>query len=198
MTTSSNRRNNFQGLKGQPIRVKRIEPTRQPESRIVREDRFRYLVENAFDVILECAVSGRILYVSPNVAEVLGYTPDEIIGTFLVDLLHPDDAQRGIEAFAAAVGDGDQIHATLRYRSRSVARTVIHDQHFTKLPLSARQIANHALQGDRQAFFFVVSGDYDRNGAGQSVRRSMLGDGLNYNNLFPPKGERICPLKMSC
>lgn len=99
--------------------MKRIEPTRQPESRIVREDRFRYLVENAFDVILECAVSGRILYVSPNVAEVLGYTPDEIIGTFLVDLLHPDDAQRGIEAFAAAVGDGDQIHATLRYRSRS-------------------------------------------------------------------------------
>jgi diguanylate cyclase (GGDEF)-like protein/PAS domain S-box-containing protein len=99
--------------------VKRVETRKQMESRVVREDRFRYLVENAFDVILECAVSGRILYVSPNVAEVLGYAPDEIIGTFLVDLLHPDDAERGIEAFAAAVGDGDQIHATLRYRSRS-------------------------------------------------------------------------------
>jgi diguanylate cyclase (GGDEF)-like protein/PAS domain S-box-containing protein len=99
--------------------VKRIETKHQPESRIVREDRFRYLVENAFDVILECAVSGRILYVSPNVAEVLGYSPAEIMGTFLVDLLHPDDAERGIEAFASAVGDGDQIRATLRYRRRS-------------------------------------------------------------------------------
>lgn len=86
------------------------------ESRSGREDRFRYLVENAFDVILECAISGRILYVSPNIAEVLGYKPSEIVGTFLVDLLHPDDIERGIEAFAAAVGDGDKIHATLRYR----------------------------------------------------------------------------------
>jgi len=99
--------------------VKRVEPERSPESRIVREDRFRYLVENAFDVIVECAVSGRILYVSPNVVEVLGYTPDEIIGTFLVDLLHADDAERGVVAFASAVGDGDQIHTTLRYRHRS-------------------------------------------------------------------------------
>jgi diguanylate cyclase (GGDEF)-like protein/PAS domain S-box-containing protein len=89
------------------------------ESRSSREDRFRYLVENAFDVILECAVSGRILYVSPNIADVLGYTPSEIVGTFLVDLLHPDDIERGIESFASAVGDGDRIHTTLRYRNKA-------------------------------------------------------------------------------
>ncbi len=83
-----------------------------------REDRFRHLVENAFDLILECAISGRILYVSPNVNEVLGYEPREIVGTFLADLLHPDDSERGVEAFASAVGDGDQIHETLRYRHR--------------------------------------------------------------------------------
>lgn len=84
-----------------------------------REDRFRYLVENAFDVILECAVSGRILYVSPNITDVLGFTPEQIVGTFLVDHLHPDDADRGLEAFAMAVGDGDRIHETLRYRDSS-------------------------------------------------------------------------------
>ena len=99
--------------------MKRVEPERRHESRIVREDRFRYLVENAFDLILECAVSGRILYVSPNVTEVLGYEPNEIVGTFLADLLHPEDQERGITAFASAVGDGDQIHETLRYRHRS-------------------------------------------------------------------------------
>ncbi|HYK53100.1 MAG TPA: diguanylate cyclase [Candidatus Eremiobacteraceae bacterium] len=81
------------------------------------EDRFRYLVENAFDVILECAVSGRILYVSPNIVDVLGYQPEQIIGTFLVDDLHPEDADRGLESFALAVGDGDRIHTTLRYRN---------------------------------------------------------------------------------
>lgn len=84
-----------------------------------REDRFRYLVENAFDVILECAVNGRILYVSPNITDVLGYAPSEIVGTFLVDHLHPDDVELGIEAFASAAGVGDKIHVTLRYRSKS-------------------------------------------------------------------------------
>ena len=90
-------------------------PTRQG-TRTEREDRFRYLVENAFDVVLECAISGRILYVSPNIVDVLGYEPDQIVGTFLVDHLHPEDADRGLEAFAMAVGDGDRIHETLRYR----------------------------------------------------------------------------------
>ena len=87
--------------------------------RAEREDRFRYLVENAFDLILECAISGRVLYVSPNVLEVLGYRPEEIVGTFLVDLLHPDDYERGVLAFASAVGDGEEIHETLRYRHRN-------------------------------------------------------------------------------
>jgi diguanylate cyclase (GGDEF)-like protein/PAS domain S-box-containing protein len=90
-------------------------PSKQ-STRTDSEDRFRYLVENAFDVILECAISGRILYVSPNIVDVLGFEPDEIVGTFLVDHLHPDDADRGLEAFAMAVGDGDRIHETLRYR----------------------------------------------------------------------------------
>ena len=90
-------------------------PTRQG-TRTEREDRFRYLVENAFDVILECAISGRILYVSPNIIDVLGYEPEQIVGTFLVDHLHPEDADRGLETFAMAVGDGDRIHETLRYR----------------------------------------------------------------------------------
>jgi len=81
------------------------------------EDRFRYLVENAFDIILECAASGRILYVSPNIGEVLGYDPQAIVGTFLVDLLHPDDAAAGIDAFTNAVAGSQRIHATLRYRN---------------------------------------------------------------------------------
>jgi len=89
---------------------------RESRTKTDREDRFRYLVENAFDVILECAISGRILYVSPNIVDVLGYQPEQIVGTFLVDHLHPEDADRGLEAFAMAVGDGDLIHATLRYR----------------------------------------------------------------------------------
>ena len=92
---------------------------RPGRTRSERDDRFRYLVENAFDLILDCSISGRILYVSPNISDVLGYEPREIVGTFLIDHLHPDDTERGIHAFASAVGAGDQIHETLRYRHRN-------------------------------------------------------------------------------
>jgi diguanylate cyclase (GGDEF)-like protein/PAS domain S-box-containing protein len=88
----------------------------RPEPGRASEDRFRYLVENAFDVVVECAVSGRILYVSPNIADVLGHEPSAIVGTFLVDLLHPDDVGAGTEAFSSAAMADRQIHATLRYR----------------------------------------------------------------------------------
>jgi len=94
-------------------------PQTEAEIRTERDDRFRHLVENAFDVILECAPSGRILYVSPNIVDVLGYPSDEIIGTFLIDLLHAEDAPRGVFAFSAAVRDDARIHETLRYRARS-------------------------------------------------------------------------------
>jgi diguanylate cyclase (GGDEF)-like protein/PAS domain S-box-containing protein len=80
------------------------------------EDRFRYLVENAFDIVLECATSGRILYVSPNIRDVLGVEPGDLVGRFLVDYLHPEDMRKGFESFSSAVAGSGQIHETLRYR----------------------------------------------------------------------------------
>jgi diguanylate cyclase (GGDEF)-like protein/PAS domain S-box-containing protein len=83
------------------------------------DERYRYLVENAFDIIVECAANGRILYVGPNIQGVLGYAPDEIIGGFINELVHPDDVRKGVESFSSAVMRGDRIHATLRYRHKS-------------------------------------------------------------------------------
>lgn len=89
------------------------------QSAIESAERFRNLVENAFDIIVECATSGRILYVSPNIREVLGYEPDEVIGTFINDLVHPDDVRTGVDSFAGAVLRGEKIYASLRYRRKS-------------------------------------------------------------------------------
>ena len=97
----------------------------RPDRGRVDEVQFRYLVENAFDVILDCATSGRILYVSRNITEVLGVEPSSLVGTFLTDLLHPDDLERGVHAFSSAVRTGREIHETLRYRdSRGRWRSV--------------------------------------------------------------------------
>lgn len=82
------------------------------------EQRYRGLVENAFDIIVECAASGRVLYVAPNVEDVLGLEPSEIVGTFVNDLVHPDDVRKGIESFSNAVTRGERIQSALRYRHK--------------------------------------------------------------------------------
>ena len=57
------------------------------------EQRFRVLVESSADVV--CTTDGEtITYLSPSVTCVLGFTPEELVGTKLLDLLHPRIAAR--------------------------------------------------------------------------------------------------------
>ena len=55
-----------------------------------REEQFRILVENANDVVL-LQVEGRVVFASPAVERILGWTPDELIGREVTSLWHRDD-----------------------------------------------------------------------------------------------------------
>jgi diguanylate cyclase (GGDEF)-like protein/PAS domain S-box-containing protein len=55
------------------------------------ERRFRSLVQNASDVIAVTDAGGNILYISPAVRTMLGYVPEDLVGTFAFDFVHPDD-----------------------------------------------------------------------------------------------------------
>jgi len=57
-----------------------------------KEERFRYLVENAGNIIYSLTQEGILIYVSPYWAETLGYDANEIIGKSIIEeLVHPDD-----------------------------------------------------------------------------------------------------------
>jgi diguanylate cyclase (GGDEF)-like protein/PAS domain S-box-containing protein len=58
------------------------------------EERYRALVENTLDLIAIVSVDGTIDYVSPSVTDILGYRPEDLIGTSSFALYHPDDAGR--------------------------------------------------------------------------------------------------------
>jgi len=51
----------------------------------------RALVRDGSDMIVAAGADGTVTYVSPAVLPVLGYAPDELIGTSMTDLTHPDD-----------------------------------------------------------------------------------------------------------
>lgn len=58
---------------------------------VKNENRFRALIENSADVIVLTDSQRKIKYVSPAVQHILGYTMEELLGTFTHHFMHPDD-----------------------------------------------------------------------------------------------------------
>jgi two-component system cell cycle sensor histidine kinase/response regulator CckA len=65
------------------------------------DELFRALIENSSDIIVLLDAEGIIRYETPAVERLLGYTPAELIGTNIVERLHPDDVSKVIEAYGA-------------------------------------------------------------------------------------------------
>jgi PAS domain S-box-containing protein len=57
------------------------------------ERKFRSLIENAAEVITVFDRNGFVRYESPSIQRVLGYEPEELVGTYVEDRIHPDDRE---------------------------------------------------------------------------------------------------------
>jgi PAS domain S-box-containing protein len=55
------------------------------------ESRFRALIEGSLDLISVFRPDGTIVYESPAIQAMLGYTPEELLGQNAFDFIHPDD-----------------------------------------------------------------------------------------------------------
>lgn len=64
------------------------------------EERFRAMVETAYDWMWEVDADGRFTYTSPRVRDVLGYEPEEVVGRMAFDLLPEDEVARVAALFA--------------------------------------------------------------------------------------------------
>jgi len=61
------------------------------------ELRFHQIVNNVLDIIVEIDLNGTFTYVSPQVYDILGYYPDEVIGLNGFKFIHPEDLPKVIE-----------------------------------------------------------------------------------------------------
>jgi len=83
------------------------------------EERFRSLVRYASDIIVILDGDGEILYESPAVERVLGFTVRERMGTNAFDHLHPEDREPVARRFAELSREpGGRISAEYRTRSK--------------------------------------------------------------------------------
>jgi PAS domain S-box-containing protein len=94
--------------------------SRKTAERAVRdsETRYRLLADNATDMIFQLDLDFARRYVSPASQELLGFSPEELIGTRPVSQIHPDDADRVRETYQALAQGLDRAAVTNRIRHR--------------------------------------------------------------------------------
>ncbi|EFL36460.1 integral membrane phosphodiesterase [Streptomyces viridochromogenes DSM 40736] len=85
---------------------------------VQRENHFRSLVQGFSDVIMIAAPSGVLRYVSPSARDVLGRDADELIGSDLGTLVHPEDLGRVVHEVRRFLGAGPAEEPTTRIECR--------------------------------------------------------------------------------
>ncbi|QIN79731.1 PAS domain S-box protein [Rubrobacter marinus] len=108
------------GLEGVVANSRDItERKRTEEALRESEERFRLLAESANDLVCLHELDGRYLYVSPSSKRLLGYEPEELLGTDPYDLIHPEDVPRVRSGPQAELMRGKlQVSTTCRYRKK--------------------------------------------------------------------------------
>ncbi|WP_407344128.1 PAS domain-containing protein [Pengzhenrongella phosphoraccumulans] len=89
------------------------------------EDHYRLVAENASDFVVLTQSDRVISWVSPAVTRSMGWTPEELVGTTLGDLIHPDDllATAVMRDAAYATPGADPAEAGIVIRLRTTCGT---------------------------------------------------------------------------
>ena len=83
----------------------------------VSEERFRLLAENSSDMVMRTTPDGVIEWVSPSISKVVGWVPEELVGTRSIDLAHPDYVA-GVRSATSAVNTGATVSGRLQVRCK--------------------------------------------------------------------------------
>jgi diguanylate cyclase (GGDEF)-like protein/PAS domain S-box-containing protein len=69
------------------------------------EARYRFIAEHSADMIVLTGHDGQRYYASPACRTLLGYEPEEMLEIHVKDAIHPDEAEKVLEALAAGTMD---------------------------------------------------------------------------------------------
>jgi PAS domain S-box-containing protein len=103
-----------------------------------REEHYRLLIENSSDVATILGPDGTNWYQSPSITGVLGYEPEELVGSKAFERIHPDDLDGARSALQRAVlNPGTAVSAEFRYRHKNGEYRHLEARAKTLLPNSA-------------------------------------------------------------
>jgi PAS domain S-box-containing protein len=77
---------------------------------------FQALIRNSFDAIKVVDAQLRTIFAGPSIERLLGYTPQELLGTNPLAFVHPEDLARATAAMEAIARDGKTAQLMVRAR----------------------------------------------------------------------------------
>jgi diguanylate cyclase (GGDEF)-like protein/PAS domain S-box-containing protein len=112
------------------------------------EERFRALTEQSTDIIFIADPSGQIKYASPSVHTVLAVHGDSLVGTNMIDRVHPDDFAKTMSTGPRSVAYGQNPIVEFRLRHADgrwlyfecVVRNLIQHKNIGGIVYNARDI----------------------------------------------------------
>jgi diguanylate cyclase (GGDEF)-like protein/PAS domain S-box-containing protein len=79
---------------------------------------FRFLAENATDMLSRHTADGIFLYASPASVRLFGYTPEEMVDRSAYEFIHPDDITYLLARHGKVLEEPNTVDARYRYRFR--------------------------------------------------------------------------------
>jgi diguanylate cyclase (GGDEF)-like protein/PAS domain S-box-containing protein len=124
------------------------------------EERFRALTEQSSDIILIAEPSGLIKYASPSVHTALGFHVDSLVGTSMMDLVHPDELGETISIGIRPGTHCDNPIIEVRFRQADgkwrhfecVVRNLIEDKNIGGIVYNARDITERKYAQEELLF----------------------------------------------
>src|SRR5579863_4210159 len=86
------------------------------------QEKFRALSEYASDLVLMLDASGVFQYASPSHQRIMGYSPEELVGKNVFELMHPSDKKKVLNIWATAfhsAGETVRVECRLRHANGS-------------------------------------------------------------------------------
>ena len=86
------------------------------KSLVTNEKRLRLITDNMIDAITQVDSRGMVLYASPSIWHLLGYNPDDLVGSNFLDFIHPSDIENASRAFEHRMKTWENFTTELRLR----------------------------------------------------------------------------------
>ena len=104
-------------IKGISVIIRDITERKKAEEALRKsEKRLRQITDNMTDVISLADIDMSLQYVSPSIKKIMGFDPQDIIGTSIFNYLHPDDLNYVMEVVSSAIRDNRS--GDLKFRCR--------------------------------------------------------------------------------